>query len=61
MDLKKLSDFFVDSKLSLSEKEKVWIVANGEQIVWIIGYRLDDRYKITTATNQVLKLEVVPS
>ena len=57
---KKLSDFFIDSKLSLSEKEKVWIVANGEQIVWIIGHRLDDRYKITTATNQVLKLEVVP-
>ena len=54
---KKLSDYFIDSKLSLPEKENVWIVANGEQVVWIIGHRLDDRYKITPATQNILILE----
>ena len=57
--LKKISDFFIDSKLSLPDKEIVWIVANGEQVVWIIGHRLDDRYKITDQTETVLKLEMV--
>lgn len=57
--LKKISDFFIDSKLSLPEKQNVWILANGEQVVWIIGRRLDDRYKITPHTRNILKLEIV--
>jgi len=56
---KKISDFFIDSKLSIPEKENVWILANGEQIVWIIGQRLDDRYKITSDTKRILKIETV--
>jgi len=56
---KKVSDFFIDSKLSLLQKEKVWIVTNSEQVVWIIGHRLDDRYKITPGTQNILKLEMV--
>ncbi len=55
---KKLSDFFIDSKLSLPEKENVWIIANGEQVIWIIGHRLDDRYKITANTRSILKIEI---
>jgi len=57
--LKKISDFFIDSKLSLPEKENTWILANGEHVVWIIGRRLDDRYKITASTRNILKLEIV--
>ena len=57
--LKKISDFFIDSKLSLPEKENTWILANGEQVVWIIGRRLDDRYKITASTRNILKLEMI--
>jgi tRNA(Ile)-lysidine synthase len=56
---KKVSDFFIDSKLSLPEKEKVWILANGEQIIWIMGHRLDERFKITHETRQVLVLELI--
>jgi len=56
---KKISDFFIDSKLSLPEKEHVWILANGEQVVWIIGHRLDDRYKITPSTQNILRLDMV--
>jgi len=54
---KKISDFFIDSKLSLPEKENIWILANGEQIVWIIGHRLDDRYKITSVTKHILRID----
>ena len=57
--IKKLSDFFVDQKMSLPEKENTWILANGEQVVWIIGRRLDDRYKITSRTKNILKLELI--
>jgi len=57
--LKKISDFFIDSKLSLPEKEHVWIIANGEQVIWIIGHRLDDRYKITAGTQHILRIDMV--
>ncbi len=56
---KKISDFFIDLKLSLPEKENVWIIANGEQVIWIIGYRLDERFKITPFTQSILKIELV--
>ena len=56
--LKKLSDFFVDEKFSLPEKENVWILTNGEEIIWIVGIRLDDRYKITPETTRMLILEL---
>ncbi len=52
--MKKLSDFFVDEKFSLADKENAWLLTNGEEIVWIVGMRLDDRYKITKNTANVL-------
>jgi tRNA(Ile)-lysidine synthase len=55
---KKLSDFFVDEKISLPDKEKIWLLTNGEEIVWVTGLRLDDRYKITATTTKLLILEL---
>lgn len=57
--MKKLSDFFIDQKLSIPEKENVWILANGEEIVWIVGIRLDDRYKVTAATKNLFEAKLV--
>ena len=51
---KKISDFFIDNKYSLVDKEQTWLLTSGEQIVWVIGARLDDRYKITKQTRQAL-------
>jgi tRNA(Ile)-lysidine synthase len=51
---KKISDFFVDMKLSVHEKDKVDIFLSGEDIIWVGGMRIDDRFKLTDRTNKVL-------
>jgi len=54
---KKISKFFKDEKLSIQEKENSWILCSDNQVVWIIGQRLDDRFKITENTTSILKIE----
>jgi tRNA(Ile)-lysidine synthase len=56
--LKKLSDFFTNNKFSLVDKENTWILASGEQIVWIVGHRIDDRFKITPKTENILLVKL---
>ncbi|RXJ50279.1 tRNA lysidine(34) synthetase TilS [Gelidibacter gilvus] len=55
---KKLSKYFKDEKLSLIDKENVWILFSGEDVVWIIGRRPDERFKVTDNTTTILKIEV---
>ena len=57
---KKLSDFFVDEKVPVPEKERIWIMASGKKIVWIMGYRIDNRFRITPSTQKVLRLRFQP-
>lgn len=51
---KKISDFFTDNKFSLYDKENTWLLLSGNKIVWIIGHRTDERYKITPNTRNIL-------
>jgi tRNA(Ile)-lysidine synthase len=55
---KKLQDFFVDEKVPRDERDRIPLVLSGEDIIWIAGYRQDDRFKVTEETKKVLKLEV---
>lgn len=56
---KKVSKFFKDEKMSLSDKENIWLLCSGNDIVWIIGHRADERYKAGTTTNTLLKIELL--
>jgi tRNA(Ile)-lysidine synthase len=54
---KKLSDYFIDGKFSRFEKEEVLILESGGDIAWIIGRRIDSRFRITNETKKVLVLK----
>ena len=55
---KKVSDFFIDEKIPVHEKENTWILCTGNKIVWIMGHRIDNRFKIKSETKRVLKIEI---
>ena len=55
---KKLSDYFVDNKFSRIEKEECYLLFSGEDIIWIIGHRMDDRFKIISNTKKVYIAEL---
>ncbi len=56
---KKLSDFFINQKLSRFEKEKIYLLCDSnDAIVWVIGQRIDDRFKITNNTTKILKISL---
>lgn len=53
---KKLSDYLIDKKVSMAEKSRQFVLLSGDDIVWVVGRRLDDRYAITRKTENVLRV-----
>ena len=53
---KKLSKFFKDEKFSLLDKSSTWLLCSENQIVWVIGKRVDERFKVTEQTTKILKI-----
>ncbi|MEX0881906.1 MAG: tRNA lysidine(34) synthetase TilS, partial [Cyclobacteriaceae bacterium] len=51
---KKISDFLIDLKVPLIKKNKVRVLCSGAQVVWIVGFRIDERFKVTCSTSSVL-------
>ncbi len=54
---KKLSDYFVDQKFSLLQKQEIWIMETAGKICWLIGERIDDRFAVTDKTKRILQIE----
>jgi len=53
---KKLSDYFIDNKLSIPEKENTWLLCSGIHILWIVGHRIDHRFRVTSQTKEVFQV-----
>jgi len=59
---KKISDYFTDNKFNIIQKENTWLLCtSSDEIIWIIGERPDNRFKITGATTEILKIELIGS
>ena len=53
---KKVSDFLIDAKVSVPEKQRQFVLLSGDEIVWLVGRRIDDRYRLTHDTENVLRI-----
>jgi tRNA(Ile)-lysidine synthase len=53
---RKLSDFLTDLKIPLPDKQNTWVITSGDDIVWVVGYRVDDRYKVTSETQEIFRI-----
>jgi tRNA(Ile)-lysidine synthase len=58
---KKVSKFLIAQKLSATRKEKVWVLEMDQKIIWIAGIRIDNRFKITAATQSCLQISLEPA
>ncbi|OYT11811.1 MAG: tRNA(Ile)-lysidine synthetase, partial [Bacteroidetes bacterium 4572_114] len=56
---KKVSDYFTDNKFSLLDKQKTWILLSEDKIAWIVGHRIDDRFKIDNQTKTIYKISLI--
>jgi len=56
---KKISDFFIDNKFSILDKEQTWLLVSGDDIVWIVGYRIDNRFSVTNETKEVVQIKLI--
>lgn len=54
---KKVSDFLIDLKVSLVDKEKVYVLTSNNEIVWVVGMRIDNRYKVDNLSQRVYRIE----
>jgi tRNA(Ile)-lysidine synthase len=55
---KKISDFFIDQKIPVHQKENTWLLCSGQKVVWVMGHRIDNRFKISEETREVIKIEI---
>lgn len=56
---KKLSDFFTDNRFNLLDKEETWVITSGEDIVWIVNHRVDNRFRITNDSKMILTIDTL--
>lgn len=55
----KLKAFYINEKIPRDERSKIWLLADNSHIIWIIGYRISEYYKITEKTKKILKVQLM--
>ena len=55
---KKLKDFFIDKKIDREKRDSIGLICDDENIIWVIGYGINDKYKITEFSKNILNMEV---
>jgi tRNA(Ile)-lysidine synthase len=55
---KKISDFLIDEKISLADKDSLTVLESNAEIIWVVGQRIDDRFKVTDKTKRVIKISL---
>lgn len=55
---KRISDFCTDLKMSLPEKENIWLLCSGKDVVWVVGERIDNRFRVQKETKRICQLTV---
>ena len=56
---KKIKEYFIDMKVHRGERDRIPVLTSSEGILWIIGYRTDERFKVTAATKNILEVKAV--
>ena len=56
--MEKLGDYFSDNKFSLVEKRNTWVLCSGDNIIWIVGERIDNRFRVTSYTTETLLISL---
>jgi tRNA(Ile)-lysidine synthase len=56
-EMKKIGQFMLDAKIPRDWRDRIPLVVSGESIVWVTGYRIDERFKVTAGTEKILYLE----
>ncbi|MEM6542164.1 MAG: tRNA lysidine(34) synthetase TilS, partial [Bacteroidota bacterium] len=56
---KKIAKFFKDEKYNTVAKEAQWLLCSGDKVVWIIGKRADERFKVSATSTEIVKITVI--
>lgn len=56
---RKLKDFFIDLKIPADVRKQIPVILKDDRIIWVGGYRIDDRFKVTTETKEILKISII--
>lgn len=55
---KKLQDFLTDLHLSRKQKQELWLMLSGDEIAWVVGYRISEHFKVTSQTKQIAEITI---